>query len=225
MSRFPAYACALAIGLLLASLPLSGAFAHCFVGPRFFPATLVIDDPCVADELSLPTVSWSKTGDVPPASEWDISGELSKRITEDFGISIGETGPKSASRAVRRWPALPTWRPRSSINSSKIPSHETAMLLGLIVDWGNTGATNAGIGTPYSFLTPTYYFGQGFGQLPDDVELGAALRHHRADRLSNSDHLLRGVAKSQHPSGPRLRRVAAIQHAVSEIRGERLSAA
>ena len=43
------------------------------------------------------------------------------------------------------------------------------MLLGLIVDWGGTGATNAGIGTPYSLLTPTYYFGQGFGQLPDNV--------------------------------------------------------
>src|SRR6202050_3361194 len=91
MSRFLAHGCALAIGLMLASLPLSSAFAHCFVGPRFFPATLVIDDPCVADELSLPTVSWTKTGDVPPAGELDVSAELSKRITEDFGISIGDT--------------------------------------------------------------------------------------------------------------------------------------
>jgi hypothetical protein len=169
MSRFPAYACALAIGLLSASLPLSGAFAHCFVGPRFFPATLVIDDPCVADELSLPTVSWSKTGDVPPASEWDISGELSKRITEDFGISIGETWSQI------RQPGGPTLAGFADLETTfqyqllKDPSHETAMLLGLIVDWGNTGATNAGIGTPYSFLTPTYYFGQGFGQLSDDV--------------------------------------------------------
>src|SRR5580658_7156339 len=169
MSRFLAHGCALAIGLMLASLPLSSAFAHCFVGPRFFPATLVIDDPCVADELSLPTVSWSKTGDVPPASEWDISGELSKRITEDFGISIGETWSQI------RQPGGPTLAGFADLETTfqyqllKDPSHETAMLLGLIVDWGNTGATNAGIGTPYSFLTPTYYFGQGFGQLSDDV--------------------------------------------------------
>ena len=27
------------------------------------------------------------------------------------------------------------------------------MLLGLIVDWGGTGASNSGIGTPYSLLT------------------------------------------------------------------------
>ena len=82
---------AFALALLFACLPYSAAFAHCFVGARFFPATLAIDDPCVADEMSLPTVSWSKTGDVPPATEWDISAEISKRITEDFGISIGDT--------------------------------------------------------------------------------------------------------------------------------------
>src|SRR5579872_2854014 len=88
MSRFLAHACALA--LFLISLPLSSAFAHCFVGARFFPATLATDDPCVADEMSLPTVTWSKSGDVPPATEWDIEGDISKRITEDFGVSIGE---------------------------------------------------------------------------------------------------------------------------------------
>ena len=81
--------CLLAPAFLLALLPVSQASAHCFVGARFFPATLATDDPCVADEMSLPTVAWSKTGDVPPAKELDISGEISKRITEDFGVSIG----------------------------------------------------------------------------------------------------------------------------------------
>src|SRR5580700_3579765 len=80
-----------ALALLFLPLSFSSALAHCFVGPRFFPATLAVDDPCVADELSLPTVSWSKTADVPPAREWDVSAEVSKRITEDFGISIGDT--------------------------------------------------------------------------------------------------------------------------------------
>jgi hypothetical protein len=169
MSRFLAHAFAFAVGLLLVSLPPSKAFAHCFVGARFFPATLLIDDPCVADELSLPTVSWSKTGDVPPATEWDVSGELSRRITEDFGISIGEEWSQI------RQPGAPTLAGFADLETTfqyqllKDASHETAMMLGLVVDWGNTGATNAGIGTPYSFLTPTYYFGQGFGQLPDDL--------------------------------------------------------
>src|SRR5262245_43761383 len=82
---------AFAFALVLVALSATDAFAHCFVGPRFLPATLATDDPCVADEMSLPTVAWSKTGDVPPATEWDISVELSKRITEDLGISIGDT--------------------------------------------------------------------------------------------------------------------------------------
>ena len=53
----------------------SDALAHCFVGGRFFPATLNIDDPCVADELSLPTVSVFKNSDDPsvtwpPVTAW-----------------------------------------------------------------------------------------------------------------------------------------------------------
>src|SRR3984893_4773565 len=88
MSRYIPLSFALASSVALASS--SDAFAHCFVGARFFPATLATDDPCVADEMSLPTVSWSKTADMPPAAEWDISTELSKRITENFGVSIGQ---------------------------------------------------------------------------------------------------------------------------------------
>src|ERR1700744_1729886 len=91
MFRLSKCACALALGLLMTLLSFSYASAHCYVGARFFPATLATDDPCVADEMSLPTVSWFKTGDTPPASEVDISVDISKRITEDFGISIGDT--------------------------------------------------------------------------------------------------------------------------------------
>jgi hypothetical protein len=169
MSRLPQCSRAIALSLLLVLLPLSGAFAHCFVGPRFLPATLATDDPCVADEMSLPTVAWSRTGDVPPATQWDISAELSKRITEDLGISIGDVWSHI------RQPGGPTIQGFGNLETTlqyqllKDGAHETAMLLGLIVDWGGTGATNAGLATPYTVLTPTYYFGQGFGGLPDDL--------------------------------------------------------
>src|SRR5262245_52142 len=91
MFRLSKCACAFALGLLMTLLSFSNASAHCYVGARFFPATLATEDPCVADEMSLPTVAWFKTGDVPPASEVDISVEISKRITQDFGISIGDS--------------------------------------------------------------------------------------------------------------------------------------
>ena len=95
MSRLPSYLRAFALGLSFFLLSCSNVFAHCFVGARFFPATLAIDDPCVADELSLPTVGWSKTGDIPPATEWDISGEISKRITETSAFRSARVGRKS----------------------------------------------------------------------------------------------------------------------------------
>lgn len=43
----------------------SFAYAHEVVGNRFFPATLAIDDPGFNDELALPTVEFSRTGDDP----------------------------------------------------------------------------------------------------------------------------------------------------------------
>jgi hypothetical protein len=169
MFRYPWCPRAYALALVFIALSVSDAFAHCFVGARFFPATLVVDDPCVADELSLPTVSWSKTGDTPPATEWDVSAELSKRITEDFGISIGDTWTQI------RQPGSPTLAGFSDLETTlqyqllKNSDHELALLLGLIVDWGGTGATDSGIGTPYSLFTPTFYFGKGMGDLPDQA--------------------------------------------------------
>ena len=170
MPRHPRRFSAVALGLLFILLSFSSASAHCFVGARFFPATLATDDPCVADEMSLPTVGWSKTGDIPAGTEWDISGEISKRITPDLGISVGEGWTQI------RQPGNPTMAGFGDLETTlqyqllKDNLHELAMLLGLVVDWGGTGATNAGIGTPYSVLTPTYYFGQGFGQLPDTLD-------------------------------------------------------
>jgi hypothetical protein len=118
--------CLLAPAFLLALLPISPASAHCLVGARFFPATLATDDPCVADEMSLPTVAWSKTGDVTPAKELDISGEISKRITEDFGVSIGNGWTQI------RQPGSPTISGFGNLETAfqyqllKDPTHETS---------------------------------------------------------------------------------------------------
>ena len=84
----PTVLASLAGASLLASEP---AFAHGFAGPHMFVSTLIIDDPNVADEASLPTFS------VPAAAERRRPGvrslcgrefEFDKRITENFGFSI-----------------------------------------------------------------------------------------------------------------------------------------
>ncbi len=112
-------------GLAVALVPLNPSVAHEIVGNRFFPATLGIDDPGVNDELSFPTVDSFKTGDNPPVRQRDISGEFSKRITEDFAISFGSTytflGP--IDRTHRREPtASRISRPRSNTGCSGIPN-------------------------------------------------------------------------------------------------------
>ena len=75
------------------------ARAHEIVGNRFFPATLAINDPGVTDELALPTISISKTGDDPSFKQLDVSAEYAKRITEDFAISVAPPG-RGSTRPV-----------------------------------------------------------------------------------------------------------------------------
>jgi len=167
MFRYSSCSRAFALALLLVAVSAVDALAHCFVGPRFLPATLATDDPCVADEMSMPTVAWSKTGDVPAATEWDVSVELSKRITEDLGISIGETWTQIHQPGGFTIAGFHNLETTLQYQLLKDGPHELALLLGLIVDWGGTGAIHSGLDTPWSTLTPTFYFGKGFGDLPD----------------------------------------------------------
>jgi hypothetical protein len=159
----------LALMILVASVPASYARAHCFVGSRFFPATLNVDDPCVADELSLPTVSYFRNGDDPSARELDISAEYSKRITDTFGISVGSTW-------THLWPPnAPAVSGFQNLESSfkfqflTDSDREFVMSAALVVAWGHTGSAAVGA-DPFTTLTPTLFLGKGFGELPDSVQ-------------------------------------------------------
>jgi hypothetical protein len=157
-------------GLAIALVPLTPTIAHEIVGNRFFPATLTIDDPGVNDELSLPTVDSFKTGDVPPVRQRDISGEFSKRITEDFAISFGSTytflGPIDPTAAGAN--GFQNLETTFKYRVFKDPVHEFVMSVGVTVEWGGTGSTNVGA-DPFNTYTPTIYFGKGLGDLPDTL--------------------------------------------------------
>ena len=149
-------------------LPSSSALAHCFVGGRFFPATLAIDDPCVADELSIPTVMWSKTGDDPPARELDVSGEFSKRITETFGVSISPTWTHLSQPGMPNASGFQNLETTFKYQFLTMPEQEFVVSGAIVVDWAGTGASSVGA-DPFSTITPTLYLGKGFGGLPDSV--------------------------------------------------------
>jgi hypothetical protein len=150
-------------------VPFCPAFAHCFVGARFFPATLSVDDPCVADELSLPTASYFKNGDDPPTSEFDIALEYSKRITDTFGISVGSTWTHLRPQGAPSVSGFQNLESSFKFQFLTDSAHELVMSAALDVEWGHTGTAAVGA-DPFTTLTPTLFIGKGFGELPDPVQ-------------------------------------------------------
>jgi hypothetical protein len=150
---------------------LSGAnqaAAHAVAGNRFFPATLSVDDPGVADELSLPTLSSFKTNDDPSARELDIAGEYSKRLTSKLGVSVGETWTQvnaPDARAIHGFQNLDTTVKYQFLTSAE---HEAILAAGVSYEWGGSGSDQIGV-DHHSTVTPTLYFGKGAGDLPDSV--------------------------------------------------------
>jgi hypothetical protein len=162
------------LALALASavcVPATGASAHEIAGNRFFPATLAIDDPGVNDELAMPTITMTKSGDEPPVKELDISGEYAKRLTESLAISVAPAwthlyapGGQSGNGASGFQNIETTLKYRFY----RDPVHELVMSVGLSVDWGGSGASGVGADRLTTW-TPTLYFGKGFGDLPDQL--------------------------------------------------------
>jgi hypothetical protein len=157
-----------------AAFSITAVSAHEIVGNRFFPATLAIDDPGVNDELAFPTIARSKTSataDTPAFKQMDVSGEFSKRITEDFAISVAPTWSKLYA------PGGPNMMGASGFQNLgttfkyrlyKNDEHEFVFSTGLEIEWGGSGVQGVGA-ERFTTYTPTVYFGKGFGDLPIDA--------------------------------------------------------
>ena len=140
--------------------------AHGFAGQRFFPATIQTDDPFVADEVSLPTVIVNpKAQD--GARETDIGFDLAKRITQDFGLTIGDQWKYirvPGSPHQYGWDNLETGAQYQLFIN---PTHEAMALVGLDASWAHTGRVNGAGVDDFTTLSPALDFGKGFGDLPD----------------------------------------------------------
>ncbi len=162
--------CLSALTAGIALLALAEANAHCVVGARFFPATLTIDDPCVADELAFPTIASFKNGDDPSTRELDISGEFSKRITDNFGISIGSAWTQLSPAGTSRVDGFQNLEASLKYQFLTAPARELVMSGALEVEFGHTGSSAVGAES-FTVYTPTLFIGQGFGGLPDDMRM------------------------------------------------------
>jgi hypothetical protein len=157
------------LAILLVFWVASSASAHCVVGSRFFPATIVTDDPCVNDELSLPTIAGFNNGDQPSAQELEISGEYDKTITENFGVSIIEDWVHLQVPGNGNHAGFDNLETGFTYQFVRDADRELAMSVSLGVDWGGTGSGSIGA-EPFTTLTPTVLAGKGFGFLPDSMK-------------------------------------------------------
>ncbi len=165
-------AIALAVVTLWAQF-VPGAFAHGLIGQRFLPATLAIDDPFVADELSLPTIflrRFPTSGDSPAFRQTDISAEFSKRLSPDLGFSL------AGDLTVLDPDHGPTQSGFDNMEVSlkyvffKSPAHETLLSAGVSWDVGGTGSKRIGADS-FDTVAPHLFFGKGMGDLPDALDI------------------------------------------------------
>jgi hypothetical protein len=146
------------------------ASAHCEVGNRVFTATLTIDDPCVEDELGFPTIAWFKTGESPPAEELGVSGDYSKTITENFGVSLDETWIRRQVQGGGSREGFDDLGTSFKYLFLKDAKSQFVMSAALDIERGGTGSRAVGA-APFTTLTPTWFAGQGFGFLPESMKL------------------------------------------------------
>jgi hypothetical protein len=157
----------LAAATVAALLPGAEAMAHGFAGDRFFPATILTDDPFVADEMSLPTVTLNPTLS-DGSRELDVGTDLSMLITPKWDFTL------SNDWAHTRIPGMSTQTGLTGLTTGTQyqlfinAEHEAMALADLDVTWGNTGRLAAGA-PAFTTISPTFDFGKGFGDLPNSV--------------------------------------------------------
>jgi hypothetical protein len=160
------WTCAAFAAAVLA-IPAQPACAHGFAGARFFPATIQTDDPFVADEGSLPTITWNPAA-ADGSRETDYGIDLAKRITPSFGVTFSErwrvVRPDGAA-SISGWDSLTTGQQYQLFVDGE---HEAMGLLGLQENWGHTGGKAVGQ-SDFTTLSPTFDFGKGMGGLPDSM--------------------------------------------------------
>jgi hypothetical protein len=155
----------------LAALP-APLYAHGFAGDHMFISTLLIDDPNVADEASVPTFQFlpQDAGGGMTSYNYNLGFEFDKRITENFGFAINDGYSwlaQPGTKTANGWNNIVvTLKYKPYVNAE----HEFILSVGVQREFARSGANGsngAALGNDDSGATgPTLYFGKGFGDVP-----------------------------------------------------------
>jgi len=143
---------------------------HGFEGDRFFPPTVQTDDPFATDELSLPTVQVfnNPAGDGSPKTrETDISTEFDKELLPHFAVGISDAYTVLQPKGGPSVHGFDNITLSAKYQLWEVPAHEFIFSVG--AEWEIGGSGRSSLVNNYSTVSPTLYFGKGFGDLPDSM--------------------------------------------------------
>lgn len=165
--RWPTLSTALTV--LAGSLIPLGAYAHGFAGKRFFPTTLTMDDPFASDELDLLLTHLPNANeDGEKIDTTQAALEFSKRITNRLSLSIGTEYDHLNPAQGHTRNGFNNMEVGAKFQGPISAERESAVAIGLDAELGGTGSQN--VDESFSVLSPTFFFGQGFGNLPENVK-------------------------------------------------------
>ena len=154
----------------LATAAIAGA--HGFAGDRFFPPTITSDDPFASDELALPTITAFNTpaaDGTPESRTFDFGFEFDKEILPHFALGVSDD---YFSQTGHGGPSAHGWgnvKLTAKYELFHLDEHELIVSVGVGADLGHSG--NVETADPAYGITPTLYYGKGFGDLPPSLDL------------------------------------------------------
>ena len=154
--------------LPLAALACAGgmhansALAHAVCGSRVYPVTLTLDDPGVADEITIPQVVYTRAaadGGPGPGHDTSVQFEYDKRLTDEFGFAFNDgytVNQTNNAKTETGWDDLAVTGKWAKCLS---PDHDFVLGFGIIREFGHSGTTHTGADA-YGNTAPTVYFGK-----------------------------------------------------------------
>jgi hypothetical protein len=156
--------------LLCASvlLPSGFAFAHAVCGSRVYPVTLTLDDPGVADELTLPQIVYTRAaadGGAGPSHDTSIQFEYDKRLTDEFGFAFNDdynVNQQNNAKTQTGWDDITVTAKWAKCVD---PDSDFQLGFGVIREFGRTGTSHIG-SDEHGNTAPTIYLGKGLDEIP-----------------------------------------------------------
>ena len=152
----------------LAGLRACPALAHAVCGSRVYPVTLTLDDPGVADEVTIPQIAYTRSaadGGPGPGHDTSVQFEYDKRLTEEFGLAFNDdytVNQTNEAKTQTGWDDLTVTAKWAECVS---PDDDFQLAFGIIREFGRTGTSHIG-SDEFGNTAPTVYVGKGVDEIP-----------------------------------------------------------